>query len=73
MHVTIYGDGRVWQTKSKAGNNAIIIKISKLGVSKNENKLKALKIVANWQISLCGIKLFLIVVQYSFMKFKVSQ
>lgn len=46
MHVTIYGDGRVWETKSKAGNNTIIIKISKLGVSKNEKKLKALKVVA---------------------------
>lgn len=35
--------------------------------------LKALKIVAKRQMSSCGLKLFLILVQYSLMKFKVSQ
>lgn len=73
MHVTIYDYGNVWQTKSKAGNNAIMIQISKLGVVKNKKRLKALKIVAKRQMSSCGIKLFLILVQYSLMKFKVSQ
>lgn len=36
MHVIIYGYGNVCQTKSKAGNNAIMIKILKLGVGKNK-------------------------------------
>lgn len=40
MHVTIYGYGNIWQTKSKAGNNAIMIKISKLGVGKNKKSSK---------------------------------